>query len=327
MNKFFKISVMLSLFMGAISCAVEKDESAEDVEKRILESYIKVVHNDSLRPAESGIYTITIAKGNGDLIGDTSFVFATYSVRDLRGNYVSTTDEQVAKNVGVYSSANYYGPYLFQTGSQSIIRGLELGLVKKRVGGVYSFIIPSWLSDYGGYSSGSKAHTSPTIYDFKILRVVKSIEKFQRDSLRSYSNLYYGGIDSLKKDYYFKIIKATQGDSVKVGDNIDYYYIGKLLNGYVFDTNIEDTARKYGIYNSSKKYEPLNNTISDPEKSTDGGAGNTVIKGMGITFLKMKYGEKAVTFFSADYGYGSQEKNFGIYQPLFFEVEVVKKNK
>ncbi|MEZ7953613.1 MAG: FKBP-type peptidyl-prolyl cis-trans isomerase, partial [Bacteroidales bacterium] len=321
MNRYFRISVMLSLLLGAFSCAVEREESADDVEKRVLEAYIKVVHGDTLRPATSGLYTITRAKGAGTLIEDTSYVYVTYSTRDLKGNFLTTTDEQVAKRVGSYSAGNYYGPYLMQTGAKTVIRGVDEGMENKRVGSDFSLIIPSWLSDYG-YTGSNKSHTSPTIYDFKILRVVKNIEKFQRDSLRSFSNLYYGGIDSTELDYYFKIIKATNGDSVKVGDNLEYYYVGKLLNGFVFDTNIEDTARKYGIYNSSKTYTPLNNTVSDPENSSDDGSGGSVIKGVAKTFLNMKYGEKAVSFFSSDYGYGSQEKNFGIYQPLFFEIYV-----
>ena len=68
------------------------------------------------------------------------------------------------------------------------------------------------------------------------------------------------------------------------------------------------------------------NTVSDPENTSDDGSGNSVIKGVAKTFLNMKYGEKAVSFFSSEYGYGSQEKNFGVFQPLFFEIYVVKKN-
>ncbi|MDD2491552.1 MAG: FKBP-type peptidyl-prolyl cis-trans isomerase [Bacteroidales bacterium] len=324
MKKFLKISLVISLSFMAFSCAVEREESAEEIEKRVIDSYITVVHNDSLNPSATGLFTITKAKGSGDLIEDSSFVYVTYSTRDLKGNILSTTDEEVAKRVGTYSVANYYGPYLVQTSIYSLIRGVEEGLSRKRVGDEFSLIIPSWLSDYG-YTGTNKTHTSPTIYDFKIHRVVKDIEQFQSDSLRSYSNKYFNGLDTTANDYYFKIIEPTEGDSVKIGDLIEYYYVGKLLNGFVFDTNIEDTARKYGLYNSTKQYAAATYTVIDPENTTGSDdSNNSVIKGVADTFLKMKYGERAVTFFSSEYGYGNQEQNFGIYQPLFFEIKVVE---
>jgi len=325
MNNFLKISLIFGLSLMAYSCAVEKDESAEEIEKRVIDSYITVIHKDSLNPSESGLYTIVKAKGSGAEVVDSSYVYVTYSTRDLKGNYLSTTDQEVAKRVGTYSVANYYGPYLVQTSVNSLIRGVEEGLEKKRVGGEYSFIIPSWLTDYG-YTGSNKTHSSPVIYDFKIHRVIKDIEKFESDSLRSYSNKYYAGLDTTKADFYFKVTRATNGDSVKVGDVINYYYVGKLLNGFVFDTNIEDTARKYGIYSSTKQYTAASYTVVDPDNATEAeDPNNSVISGVSLSFLKMKYGEKAVTFFSSLYGYGNQEKNFGIYQPLFFELEVVEK--
>ncbi|MDD4491555.1 MAG: FKBP-type peptidyl-prolyl cis-trans isomerase, partial [Bacteroidales bacterium] len=102
---------------------------------------------------------------------------------------------------------------------------------------------------------------------------------------------------------------------------LQYNYVGKLLDGFVFDTNIEDTARKYNIYDATKKYAPLDLTAHIETETGDG----KVIRGMARSILKMKYGEKAITFFSSDYGYGSTEQSFGVYQPLFFYIEVLKK--
>lgn len=131
MNKFLKISLIYCLSLMAYSCAVEKEESAEEIEKRVIGSYITVVHKDSLNPSESGLYTIVKAKGTGQEVVDSSYVYVTYSTRDLKGNYLSTTDEEVAKRVGTYSVANYYGPYLVQTSVYTLIRGVEEGLAKR----------------------------------------------------------------------------------------------------------------------------------------------------------------------------------------------------
>ena len=49
----------------------------------------------------------------------------------------------------------------------------------------------------------------------------------------------------------------------------------------------------------------------------------TVISGMTKALLNMKHGGTAVTFFNSTWGYGSTQKSFGVYQPLFFYIKVV----
>ena len=44
--------------------------------------------------------------------------------------------------------------------------------------------------------------------------------------------------------------------AITYGDSADVNYIGKFLNGTVFDTNIEELANQWGLYNESMPYEP-----------------------------------------------------------------------
>lgn len=46
------------------------------------------------------------------------------------------------------------------------------------------------------------------------------------------------------------------GGAITYGDSVDVNYTGKFLNGTVFDTNIEEVAKQWGIYNESRTYEP-----------------------------------------------------------------------
>ena len=46
-------------------------------------------------------------------------------------------------------------------------------------------------------------------------------------------------------------------DTISVGDTIKVDYIGRLGDGSVFDTSLEDTAKHAGIYNSQRIYNPL----------------------------------------------------------------------
>ncbi|MPM83291.1 hypothetical protein SDC9_130354 [bioreactor metagenome] len=160
------------------------------------------------------------------------------------------------------------------------------------------------------------------------MRVVggsNAVKVFVTDSLESYSNKYYNGLDSTKWNYYFKTTKEGIGAVLKEGESIQYYYVGRLLDGYVFDTNIEDTARKYNLYNANRTggYAPADFTVV---KDTEVGSAS-VVKGMAMTFLRMKHGETAITYFGPELGYGDTQKDFGRYQSMFFEVRVVSDGK
>jgi len=51
-------------------------------------------------------------------------------------------------------------------------------------------------------------------------------------------------------------VKITvQVPLIEIGDCADVFYIGKFVNGTVFDTNYEDVAKQWGIYNASLAYE------------------------------------------------------------------------
>ena len=59
------------------------------------------------------------------------------------------------------------------------------------------------------------------------------------------------------------------GDSLEHATTVGAYYIGKFLNGHVFDTNVADTAMKHRIYNSSSDYSVLKVSLPDKEESEE----------------------------------------------------------
>lgn len=324
MNTRYRIDfalIFLVIMIVLSSCAKEVTESTDALEKRILDAHIKVVYKDTIKPLSSGVYVINNIKGSGKEIKEKSCVFVRYSKLSLKNVYEQTSMEEIAKNVGGFAYSNYYGPVLFELGNISMMKGMEQGFLKLREGANVRMIIPPWASELD-YKGSERQLPTSAVYDFEILKVIDDYPQYELDSLHMFSSMHYQGLDSLVKGYYFKSLQEGDGDSVKVGSTIRYNYVGKLLNGFVFDTNIEDTARKYRIYSSERQYNPL--SLEVHEVGNSGSGGESVVDGFAKALLNMKLGGKAVTFFGSEWGYGSGTQSFGKRQQLHFYIEVLK---
>ena len=111
--------------------------------------------------------------------------------------------------------------------------------------------------------------------------------------------------------------KETRNNLLR-GDTVSVNYVGKTLDKKIFDTSIEQVARDNGIFNSTRKYQPLRYAI---------GYGFT-ITGFEFALSMMHAGEKATVIFPSRLGYGSQASG-GIpaNSPLIFELELVQVKK
>src|SRR5574344_3054086 len=197
--------------------------------------------------------------------------------------------------------------------------GLEEMYKRMKKGGYLKAIVPPWLTSYSTSYSGSTSSTQESsvnvIYEVTMGDVISDLEKFQKDSLESYSNKYFGGLDSTAYGFYFKNYTHPKGladaDTIAASTNVNVWYIGRLLDGYVFDTNIEDTAKKYGIYSADDTYTALSveiqakytdmSTSTSSTSSSDG----SVVSGFARALKGMTILDHATTFFSSAYGYGS----------------------
>lgn len=144
----------------------------------------------------------------------------------------------------------------------------------------------------------------------------EAIEKFLKENPISSVKEYSEPIEGF---YMFWQVstKETRNNLLR-GDTVSVNYVGKTLDKKIFDTSIEQVARDNGIFNSTRKYQPLRYAI---------GYGFT-ITGFEFALSMMHAGEKATVIFPSRLGYGSQASG-GIpaNSPLIFELELVQVKK
>ena len=321
-----KFAFVLALSLSLAGCAKEKEQSEREIQERILDAYIQSNH-PSAQKLSSGLTILNLEEGTGKKPGTNDGIYIHYNTYDLAGTCKSTTDSLKARMLGTYDPGIYYGPSLFILNSSTTVGMREL-LGKIGRGGRVTAIIPPWLTSAGnknsGYSTSGQQSSVNIIYEINGGIVIDDVQKYQVDSLESYSKKYFSPkVDSTAYGYYFRNFTHTSGipaaDTVVAGDKVGIWYVGRLLDGYVFDTNIIDTARKYRIYDASKDYEPLEVTMeSSYDKMTTYGSSSSsnnvsvgsegsssLILGFVRALKSMTYADHASTFFMSGLGYGS----------------------
>lgn len=322
----FKVISLSVAVLALLGCAREKEPSTQEIQEMILDAYIET-NCPSAQKLSSGLTIISLEPGASTKPSTNDGVYIHYNTYDLDGTCRSTTDSVKARMLGTYDPAVYYGPTLFILNS-STTAGMKELLSKLGKGGKATAIIPPWLTTSGtnttSYSSKGQQATTNVIYEVNAGVVITDVEKFQIDSLESYSAKNFSPkIDSTSYGYYFRNFTHPSGipaaDTIESGNSTGVWYVGRLLDGYVFDTNIADTARKYRIYDASNDYTPLSVDIAETYKdmttygsgsatndiSVSSSGSSSVILGFAHAVKDMTYADKAVVFFMSGLGYGS----------------------
>lgn len=113
---------------------------------------------------------------------------------------------------------------------------------------------------------------------------------------------------------YYIESKKGNGKKPKAGDMVKVNYTGRLLNGTVFDTSDEATAKTAGTYHKERKYEPYEFAV---------GVGG-VIPGWDEGIMMMSVGSKGQLIIPSAIAYGAQGGGpIPPFSPLVFDVELV----
>lgn len=326
----------MAVLVLAAGCAKEAVSGPNDANKRFMDAWMYVNYPD-IQPSGLGIYVLEEQEGEGDeVIKEGNYAIVDYTVTDLQGNISSYTADTTAKKLGKYKSTNYYGPKVWLTMDATIQAGLQEAVVGMKRGGYKKVVIPSWLMTYSTYGTkqeylDQETSYSNTIYEFTVKDFTDSIDVWQKDSIERYIVKNYGSLDAFSNDttgFYYRQLEPPVSDKAFSADTTIYInYTGKLLNGLVFDTNIERVAKDNNLYDPSKTYEPVSIKWGEKHGDITMGSSSSVISGFSLTLWQMKPMEKGIGIFYSPlgYGYSGSEPAIPPYAPLIFEIEIVEK--
>ncbi len=114
-----------------------------------------------------------------------------------------------------------------------------------------------------------------------------------------------------------KIMSITdaKGDKIALGSQVLVSYAGYLEDGSLFDSNYEEVARLYNVYNERKRYSPVPMGYSPDAQ---------LFAGFREALLTMKVGDKIRAFLPSHLGLGEQGSP-GVIPPnadLVFDIEI-----
>lgn len=323
-------TLLLAAF-ALTACAVDPESEDYYSQDRVMKAWISRYYPGLNTYGDTGLYVLEMDKGNGAAVTDSAYIRVHYTKRDLDGTVSATNDMDLSKQLGDYSVANYYGGNTWQVDHGYLPESLEKIIKTMHAGGSMKVAIPASASShqsstYDVFSSTSE--TANILFEMSIDTVIANIYAYQEVIMRDWFREHYQIADTTAEHLYFKKLEAhtSESDTVSEGSTVSVRYVGRLMNGQVFDTNIEDTAKFYRIWDSSNSYNALSVAYykQSEEKFSEE---NSVVTGFAKAVLQMNYEEKGVTLFNSELGYGESGRNPSIpeYSPLVFWLWIEKK--
>ena len=321
------------------ACEKSPELPANYASQKYFEAYM-ALNYPGASPTGMGIYIIQDEPGDG-AEWDTSSQYAlvSYMVRTLDGKVSANTYEDMAKQLGTYDPANWYGPTVTIIGEDMSYAGIDEMLKGMKTGGKRTAVIPTWLMTQSRYSTQDEYLDNATGNDSAIYTLTlhdqtdditaymgHQLDLYCKENLHGADSTYLAGsTDELKFGFYFDSLSRPDDTEMPSDTTVYINYTGRLLNGQIFDTTIENVAKDAGIYSESKTYEPL--PVKWGESYSDLTLdGNSTVSGFSGGLFLMHPGEKAAFAFYYALGYSTSGK--GIipgYASLHFDVEMVPK--
>jgi len=291
--QFLLFGTLLVSLSSCLSKVVLEDDIISQQNETAIQQYITAQKLITQKASNGLYYTITSANPNGRVmaLGDT--VRVQYVISRLDGFKVDS------------SSVLTNQPFTFYNNGGNINIFLRM-LPFMHEGEQATFILPSTLVGDSQAFPNIPAN-SPIRCDISFMKIYS--EEVSLDEYIAQNKIILTSRDTLVSTLtgyknYLRYIRVKAGSAdVITGKVAKLKYTGRLLNGFVFDSNVNRT-------------DSLNYTI---------GGTNTFVQGFLVGVAKMKLGEKATFIFASGLGYGRTGSGVKIpgESSLIFDIEMV----
>ncbi len=296
-----------------------KGAAQKGIDDTKLQEYFKKNNIKPMKTASGLYYTIT-KEGEGEKIQAGQSISVNYTGKLIDGKIFDSNED---------STFHHMEPFNLEVGKGRVIKGWDEGLQLLKKGSKATMYIPSGLA-YGPQERNPIPANGILIFDVTIADV-KSAEEAKKEAeakaekrkkeMAEKSSKQKLTDDKELKDYfaknnihairtetglYYTITKEGTGENAKAGEKVSMSYLGKLLDGKVFDKNVDDN-----FVNTR----PFTFTLGQHQ----------VISGWDEGVQLLKKGSKATFYLPSHLAYG--ERGAGANIPpnsvLIFDVELL----
>lgn len=286
------IGIFVSFLSGCLSKVVLEDDLVTQQNETQIQQYISSKKLSAIKATNGVYYSITKANPSGKLLtlGDT-----------IRLHYViSRLDDFKVDSSSVLKNQPFT---FFNNGGATNIFLKMLPLMHE--GEQATFILPASLAGDSQTFPNLPAN-SPIRCDitfFKTYSEDNTIDSYVAANKLVVKEKIEAVSTTTGFTNYVRYIQVKAGAADLIAGKIaKLKYTGRLLNGYIFDSNVSRT-------------DSLNYTV---------GGTNNYVQGFKIGADKMKLGEKATFIFPSGLGYSNSAKsNIPAYSTLIFDIEIV----
>jgi FKBP-type peptidyl-prolyl cis-trans isomerase FkpA len=148
----------------------EKEQARFDMEDEAIQAYI-AENNMQPEKTKEGLYYQISEAGEGEKAQPGQNVLVNYTGYLLDGTIFDTSDEEIAKEAGLYNPGRTYGPISFRLAANEVIVGWDIGIGQLAQGGKAKLIIPSPLAYGNSRRGGLIAENSILAFDVELVEI------------------------------------------------------------------------------------------------------------------------------------------------------------
>ncbi len=225
------------------NCSDDNHEDQRSLDDRLIQEYLDEKGIEAEKGNAGFYYSVVESNNSGNQVKKNDILSVYYKMSLLNGNEVA----EVPK-----TSEN---PKKFKVVDSSLIpKGLLLGSTLMKEDETFKFYIPSHLA-YGYYSYANKIPSNAImIIECELAKIEKEDDQrsLEKNLIKTYiTDEEITDIEEMSIGIYYKLNESGEGDMPKKSDAVKIKFVGKYLDGTVFDKTTGSKTFSFTIGNES----------------------------------------------------------------------------